>query len=172
VAWFIAHVLPGLVKTYPKLIYLVVGEGAERGNIEAAIGSVRMEAHVRLLGRVTDDLYEAAYDGADVFVMPNIEVPGDMEGFGLVVLEASLCELPVVAADLEGIKDAVTDGQNGQLVPTRDIAAFNEAISRYLDDSIFAEKTGQKSRKYTLEHYRWENIARCYRAVYEQILGK
>jgi glycosyltransferase involved in cell wall biosynthesis len=172
VAWFITDVLPGLVKSYPKLVYVVVGEGVERGNIETAVAETGLEVHVRLLGRVTDDLYQAAYNGADVFVMPNVVVAGDMEGFGLVVLEAALCGLPVVAADLEGIRDAVTDGENGQLVPDRDAAAFAGAISRYLDDPKSARQAGEKARRYTLAHYQWDNIARRYAAVYEQVLGK
>lgn len=169
VAWFIENVLPGLVKQYPKLVYLVVGEGSDRPDIEAAIESTGASQNVRLLGRVDDALYQAAYNGADIFVMPNINVPGDMEGFGLVLLEASICALPVVAADTEGIKDAIQDGKNGVLVPVRDTVAFQRQIGCFLADKPAADKFGKQSRRFTLETYRWDKLADRYLAAYRRI---
>jgi len=170
VAWFITNVLPRLVEQFPELVYLVVGDGAEKPNIENAIQNAEMQSHVWLLGRVDDDLYQSAYNGSDVFVMPNIVVAGDMEGFGLVVLEAALCELPVVAADLEGIRDAIDDGKNGYLVPTGDSTAFQQRISEILADPKAARRFGHASRQYTLKNYRWPAITKRYIEVYEQIL--
>jgi phosphatidylinositol alpha-1,6-mannosyltransferase len=170
VAWFIGEVLPGLAKRYPELVYLVIGEGQERANIQAAIEKHDLQRHVRLLGRVTGDLYEAAYNGADVFVMPNINVPGDIEGFGLVLLEASTCVLPVVAADTEGIRDAVEDGKNGMLVPVRDAAAFQREIGRFLDDPALAKRFGAGSRDFTLATYQWDKIAGRYIEQYQRLL--
>ena len=149
VTWFIDAILPDLLKENPHIVYLVVGEGQERAAIEVAIAERKLEQHVRLLGRVGNDLYEAAYNGADVFVMPNINVPGDMEGFGLVLLEASTCELPVVATETEGIMDAVTDCENGVLVPVGDGKAFGQAVSRFLDSKDYAKRFGKQSRQFT-----------------------
>jgi phosphatidylinositol alpha-1,6-mannosyltransferase len=170
VAWFIDNALPGLVKQYPDLIYLVVGEGGERHNIETAIKRSGVAQNVRLLGRIKDSLYEAAYNGADVFVMPNINVPGDIEGFGLVLLEASTCALPVVAADTEGIRDAVVDGKNGVLVPSGDAAAFQHEIGRFLADPAGAKQFGAESRDFTLATYQWDKIADRYIEQYQRLL--
>jgi glycosyltransferase involved in cell wall biosynthesis len=169
-AWFISNVLPGLVKQYPELVYLVIGDGRERANIQAAIDKHNLQGHVRPLGRVTDGLYEAAYNGADVFVMPNINVPGDIEGFGLVLLEASTCALPVVAADTEGILDAVEDGKNGVLVPSGDAQAFQREISRFLADPARAKRFGAQSRDFTLATYQWDKIADRYIEQYQHLL--
>lgn len=171
VAWFISNVLPDLVALYTDLIYLVVGEGRERQNIEAAIRQKGMEQHVHLLGRVGADLLAAAYNAADVFVMPNIFVPGDMEGFGLVVLEASVCALPVVASDIEGVKDAVADGKNGILVKVGETAAFLDKITRLLDDKSYARQFGEKSRRYTLNNYEWDKLAERYIEEYLLLLA-
>jgi phosphatidylinositol alpha-1,6-mannosyltransferase len=170
VAWFISDVLPGLVKQYPGLIYLVVGEGAERHNIEAVIKRSGLGQNVQLLGRVTGGLYEAAYNGADVFVMPNINVPGDIEGFGLVLLEASTCAMPVVAADTEGIRDAVQDGKNGVLVPVGDAPAFQREIGRFLADPALAKRFGAQSRDFTTATYQWDKIADRYIEQYQRLL--
>lgn len=172
VAWFITAVLPQLVQQYPRVVHLVVGEGSERPVIEAAITAAGMADHVRLLGRVTDQLYEAAYNGADVFVMPNIPVPNNLEGFGLVVLEASLCAVPVVAAATDGITDAVSNGHNGLLVPVQDAAAFAQTIGQLLNDPVAAKQFGQQSRAFTLAHYQWPAIAERYLEVYKNLQSR
>jgi glycosyltransferase involved in cell wall biosynthesis len=172
VAWFIAGVLPELVKQFPNLIYLVVGEGPNRPEIEEAIAKTKLTNHVRLLGRVKDDLYEAAYNGADIFVMPNVPVPNNIEGFGLVVLEAALCELPVVGAETEGIQDAVANGKNGILVPVQDVRAFNHYISHFLSNPADAKAFGKHSRIFTLDNYQWDSIADRYIEVYKSLPSK
>ena len=168
VAWFISNVLPDLVKKYPSLIYIVVGDGEERPAIETVIDQTGLRANVRLLGRVSDERLEAAYARADVFVMPNINVPGDMEGFGLVLLEASVRGLPVVASDTEGIKDAVVDGKNGVLVPVGEAAAFDREIVQFLDNPDMAKKFGDSSRQFTLATYRWDKLVDSYIELYKQ----
>lgn len=170
VAWFVEHVLPALAKEHPRIVYVIVGEGRERDAIQAAARRRGVEDNLRLTGQLEDSLHAAAYNGADVFVMPNIHVPGDVEGFGLVVLEASLCELPVVAAGIEGIKDAVADGHNGVLVPSRDAAAFRKAVDRFLAGRANARRFGAASRRYTLEHYQWPKIAARYVEAFKRLI--
>lgn len=169
VAWFIETVLPGLVKDYPKLVYLVAGQGEERANIERTVKKMRLGGNVRLLGRVDDGLRLALYNGADVFVMPNINVPDDMEGFGLVLLEAALCGRPIVAADTEGIKDAVHNGKNGVLVPVESASGFSEEIRRFLDDRSYAEGFGRSARRFTLDNYNWSKVAEQYIKLYKSL---
>ena len=87
-----------------------------------------------LLGAVEDEELIAVYNVADIFVMPNIPVAGDHEGFGIVILEAASCSLPVVAARLEGISDAMRDGEVGDLIAPGDAAGFTRAIVELLAD--------------------------------------
>jgi glycosyltransferase involved in cell wall biosynthesis len=169
VAWFVANVLPGLVKTYPDTVYLVVGAGPERAAIEKAAADNGVSKNVCLLGRVKGDLYAAAYNGADIFVMPNITVPNDMEGFGLVLLEAALCELPIVAANTEGVTDAVSAGQNGILVPVHDAGLFTAAVADFIADPVKARGFGKRARRYTLKNYQWEKVAGMYIERYKQL---
>jgi glycosyltransferase involved in cell wall biosynthesis len=166
VAWFISEVLPGLAAQYPDLVYLVAGTGSEQANIETAIAESRLKNNVRLLGKVSDSLRRALYNGADLFVMPNIPTPGNMEGFGLVLLEAALCERPIVAVETEGITDAVKAGESAVLVPALDAAAFERKISVFLDDPAKARAFGKQARRHTLKHYQWPAIAKQYVAEY------
>ena len=98
--------------------------------------------------------------------MPNVHVPNDIEGFGLVAIEAASCGATVVAADLDGISDAVIDGMNGYLVPAGDASAYASIITREL-----AKRSQSPSavRQYTLEHYSWTESARTYRSLARSI---
>jgi len=103
-AWFIDDVMPKL----PENVFLwLAGDGPEHDNIAAAIERNGLERRVRCLGRISEAELAELYRRGQMFVMPNIVVPGDMEGFGVVMLEAGACGLPTLAADLEGIRDVI-----------------------------------------------------------------
>lgn len=161
-AWFVDNVMP-LLPNDVRL--LVAGEGPERARIEAAIERHRLTDRVRLLGAVSDAELEALYQGADLFMMPNVHVPGDMEGFGLVMVEAGLCGLPVIAAGIEGIADVVTDGENGHIVGTGDAAGFTEAILRYHRKPSELSAASHRARAHTVEKFGWEAVTDRYIAV-------
>ena len=123
--WFATEVLPLLDDS---VHYVLAGDGPDFKALAL------MPGNVHLLGRVDDDLRETVMRGAEVFVQPNIAVPGDLEGFGLVTIEAALRGTPVVAADLEGLKDAVVHGQTGLLVPSGDTSTWVRVVSELLAD--------------------------------------
>lgn len=172
VAWFVASVLPRLVAARPDILYLVVGEGPQRGDIETAVQAKGLEGHVVLLGQVDEATLRAAYASAHVFVMPNIPIPGDMEGFGLVALEACAAGCSVVAADLEGIPEAIVPGQNGFLVPPGDVDAYVNTILPLLSDAHRRLALGRQAQSFVREHYSWQHIAEQYLAVFQEVSRK
>jgi phosphatidylinositol alpha-1,6-mannosyltransferase len=91
-----------------------------------------MEDHVRLLGKFDDATLEAAYFAADAHVFPVLDLPGDVEGFGMVALEAAAHGLPSIAFAVGGVPDAVAEGTTGRLVGARAYGAFSEAIIQAL----------------------------------------
>jgi glycosyltransferase involved in cell wall biosynthesis len=86
VEWFVRNALPAIVEHEQKVIYLVVGEGTEKDAIASAVQETGLQQQVKLLGRVDNKTRSLLYQSSDIFVMPNIIVPGDMEGFGIVAL--------------------------------------------------------------------------------------
>jgi glycosyltransferase involved in cell wall biosynthesis len=112
VAWFVENVMPNLDDKY---VFLVAGDGPEREIIQASINNLRLQKRVKMLGKVSDIDKKILYNTADVFLMPNIMVDGDIEGFGIVAIEASSAGLPVLASSVEGIKDAVLQKKTGLL---------------------------------------------------------
>ena len=94
--------------------------------------------------------------------MPNIPVNGDMEGFGIVLLEAASCGTSIVASNIEGIKDAIKDGKNGFLIEVYNVGRFVKIINRLLDNNEKKEKNGTIIREFTLQNYEWKKIAEKY----------
>lgn len=126
VEWFARDVMPLLPATY-RLV--VAGDGEDRLVIEKVLADAGLGARVTLLGRVTDETRELLMSSCDLMVQPNIAVPGDMEGFGLVTVETAMRDTSVFAADLEGLQDAVIDGVTGHLLPSGDPLAWVAALS-------------------------------------------
>jgi phosphatidyl-myo-inositol dimannoside synthase len=152
VCWFLDAVLPQLPARY---LYVVAGDGPERGRAQEIATRRGLGERVRLLGRVSDRDLAALYAASDVFVMPNVAVPGNMEGFGLVALEAASAGLPVVASDTEGIRDAVVDGETGLLVEPGDAAGFVAAIAD-------AQALARDRVAAATEPFAWDGVARRY----------
>ena len=124
-AWFLENVITQLPDNY---IYLIAGFGPEYDTLKYMVDKLNLAGRVYLLEWVSDIEKQHLYQIADLFIMPNISIPGDQEGFGIVVLEAGMHGLPVIAANLEGIRDAVIDGKTGNLVKEKDVKGFLSAI--------------------------------------------
>jgi len=167
-AWFVRNVLPKL----PSVLYAVVGVGAEHDEIKRAATETGTSDRVWLVGSVSDARLLDLLGSSDVFVMPNIEVPGTVEGFGIVAIEASASGLPVVASRLEGIPDAVIDGENGTLVAPEDADAFVAALQSLVADVSLREKRGESGRAYTERNYSWPQIIAQYEAVFARLLAQ
>jgi len=162
VSWFVDNVMPRIVADDPSVLYLVAGCGPQRAEIELAVNRHGLTGNVKLLGRVSDECIKALYNIADVFLMPNVPAPNDMEGFGLVAIEAASCGALVVASDLEGISAAIVNGKNGYLVPAGDASAYTAIVTRELAGRTLSPDA---VRRYTLDHYSWAEAARAYRSL-------
>jgi phosphatidyl-myo-inositol dimannoside synthase len=156
-AWFIREVLP-LLK-HP-VNYLVVGDGPEFDNIKSVTEASDFSESIILAGRQPDEILKTAYAGADLFVMPNIPVDGDMEGFGIVLLEANQNGLPAVASDLEGIQDVIQQGVNGYRVTHSKPESFAQKIDEVLEKEL--EKLSETSKKYVLDQFSWDTVVNRY----------
>lgn len=131
-------------------------------SIEATIAKHAMKEQVRLLGHANDDDLAILYAAADAFVFPLLEVRGDVEGFGMVAVEAAVHGTPTVAFDCGGVSDAVAEGVNGALVDAGDYAGFGAAIQRVVQADM------RDSASEFASQFSWDN----YTAQVEQSIEK
>lgn len=149
-----------LAQKHPDVIYAVVGDGQDRQMLEQLAREKGISEHVIFTGRVSDEDLLRFYARADVFVLASREEGRDIEGFGLVFVEAGAFGVPVIGGDSGGIRQAVTPGENGILVDPNRPEAIATAIDTLLSDKQLAEKLGAEGKRRATEIFTWENCKR------------
>ncbi len=129
---------------------------------QTAVSELGLEKRVKLLTNLPWDKIQLLYHTADIVVSPNIVVPGTMEGFGISVIEAALCGRPVIASNLQGLKDAIIQDENGLLVEPGNSLAWSGAISALLHNEHARHDLGTRAALYTEQHFHWNTISRQY----------
>lgn len=130
--------LPQLIKKYPHIHYHMVGLPVEKQRINELAKQLNIPDHISFYGRLNNAELKAAYRSADIYIMLSEESKGDIEGFGIAILEANIMGVPAIGSKGSGIEDAIKDGYNGCLVDSKDevniVAAVNEILSSDIED--------------------------------------
>jgi phosphatidylinositol alpha-1,6-mannosyltransferase len=161
IAWFVRDVMPRLPERY---VHVVAGEGPERAAIEAAISELGLTRRVFLIGSVGEAEKQRLFELSRLYVMPNLAVAGDAEGFGISIIEAGAHGIGTVAARVDGIPDAIVEGRSGTLVPTGDAAAFAAAI-------VGADFSPDEVRRAVREHFDWKVLRERYLDLFGRASG-
>jgi glycosyltransferase involved in cell wall biosynthesis len=159
VEWFVENVLPRLDQSY---VYVVVGTGPEYSAIQEMVRRKQLGCRILLAGRQPDRLRNCLLNIADAFIMPNIYIPGDVEGFGIAALEAGACGLPVIASNIQGIRDAVIDDVTGYRVGERDVEGFLSRIQGLDLDR-------RRVRSEVASRFSWNKIGLAYAEMFSAV---
>ena len=159
--------LPEVRRRVPDAALLLVGGGPARSRLERLAREVGVADHVRLTGSVPWPELPDHYGAGDVFAMPCRSRLGglEVEGLGIVFLEAAAAGLPVVAGRSGGSPDAVRDGETGVLVDGRDVGATVGALCDLLTDRERAVAMGTAGRAWVEECWRWDVLAERLRGL-------
>jgi phosphatidylinositol alpha-mannosyltransferase len=151
---YLLRAYPEVKAAFPDARFIIVGAG----NWEDSAYTAYIERHrlrdIVVVGRVSDDELPRYLRTATVFCAPATQG----ESFGIVLLEAMASSLPVVASDIEGYRQVMTQGSEGLMVPPRNQKALGEALCALLQDRQAAEQMGQRGRE-TARLYSWDRIA-------------
>ncbi len=139
---FVLKAVEKLKKKYPTIQYRVAGDGEYRENLISEVKRLKIENNVVFLGKVSQEEKFIEILNSDLFIMPSFSIPEkrEVEGFGVVFLEANILGKAVIGTDSGGIADAVLDGKTGWLVPEKD----PEAIYQTIDEFYEGKKTYDK----------------------------
>ncbi|HMH82602.1 MAG TPA: glycosyltransferase family 4 protein [Gemmatimonadales bacterium] len=164
--------LPTILARAPDVRYAVAGTGPDRERLEKLADKLGLGDHVRFLGGVSDRELPAFYNLAAVYVGASRRSERlGVEGFGISLVEASACGVPIVAGDSGGIPDAVQHGETGFLVPPEDSEAFADAICRLLGDTTLATRLGENGRRAVETHFNWDRVVRDLRAIEAEVVA-
>ncbi|MFJ9519719.1 glycosyltransferase family 4 protein [Kitasatospora sp. NPDC101801] len=153
--------LPQILRDVPDAVLLIVGGGPYQGDLEKLAEARGVSASVRFTGAVPWSELPAHYGAGDVFAMPCRTRRGglDVEGLGIVYLEASATGLPVIAGDSGGAPDAVLEGETGYVVPGNSPEAVAERTVRLLHDPELRRTMGEAGRRWVERSWRWDLLA-------------
>jgi len=175
---FIERSMLDIVKQLPEACFVIVGENPTEslthrddvaGAVRQVINTLKLSHFVHWLGGVSEDELTKVYAMSDVLVLPVLALDSDVEGFGMVALEAAAAGKPVVATMAGGVPDAVAGGESGILVQAGDYRGLTTAIVTLLQDSRVASRLGEGGRQRAANQFDWSIIVARYQAVFEQL---
>ncbi len=166
----VIRALPDVLREIPQLLYLIVGRGPSEPRLRRLVKELGLDNHVIFAGYVSDADLPGIYNACDLFVMPSRETAVDVEGFGLVFLEASACCKPVIGGRGGGVEDAVLDGVTGLMVSPMDPEDIARALLRLLRDRGFSRALGARGRERVLREFGWAQVADAVRRVNARVL--
>ena len=152
----VIRLLPRLKKQFPNLHYVVGGSGPERKNLEALAHDLQIRDAVTFTGEIAEQELVAHMSMGDVFVLPSTQDAKDIEGFGIVFLEAACCGVPQVAFPTGGIPDAVAHNVSGLLCERADDDALYATLTKILESRPLRTRLGEQGRIRAQNDFSWE----------------
>ena len=150
--------MPKVLKRYPEALLLLVGQGPIKSMLEKLIRHYGLENHVIFTGRIQFEDLPKYIQLGEIFAMPSRDrfFGLEVEGLGIVYLEASACGVPVIVGKSGGAPDAVIENKTGLTVDGTNPKEIAEAICQLLSDKKLAKQMGDEGRKWVVENWRWE----------------
>lgn len=163
----VIRALPLLQEQGIEYQYALIGIGEDQEYLAQLANEMRVADHVHMLGHVSPDDLPRWCNACDVFVMPNREINGDTEGFGMVFLEAAACRKPAIAGAAGGTGSAILDGETGLRVDGTQVNAVAGALVRILSDEALASRMAQAAYDRAIALFSWQAVAEQTRKLHQ-----
>ncbi|MBI1314228.1 glycosyltransferase [bacterium] len=150
--------LPTIKAAVPDILFAVIGDGDERANIEQLTAEHGVGNHVQLLGEVDDATMISCYQQCDLFALPNRQVGRDIEGFGMVLVEAQSCGRPVLAGASGGTRETMCLGETGIVVPCEEPQRLASELISLLCDRDRLGAMGRAARPWVVANLDWNAL--------------
>jgi phosphatidyl-myo-inositol dimannoside synthase len=157
--------LPELRRTHPHILYAIAGSGEELSRLRDLAAELNVADSVQFLTQVADDQLVQMYQQCDLFVLPNRTVGHDIEGFGMVLVEAQACGKPVIAGDSGGTRETMRVPETGRIVRCEGGPELAATIRELLDDPAGRMKMGAAAREWACQ-FDWAAVVRCMESVF------
>jgi phosphatidylinositol alpha-1,6-mannosyltransferase len=147
-------------RAVPDVLYAIIGDGEERGPLQALAASEGLQGHVQFLGEVSDARLLSCYRQCDLFALPNRQVGKDIEGFGMVLLEAQACGRPVLAGASGGTAETMRIPETGRVVACDGPEKLAGLVVELLADGPRLERMGRAAREWVVGQFDWAALSR------------
>ncbi len=175
---FITNIMPRLLREHPQSKLLIIGADATaainkqfglKQKIQSHIGALAMENNIHLLGTINDECLSDAFCSARALIFPVLELANDVEGFGMVAIEAAAHGVPTIGFSVGGVPDAIKHGQSGWLISSGNYANMAQQIINLLNDSNDNRVTVDTAINYAKE-FSWENFGMKLKNILAEVI--
>lgn len=157
-----------LVSEFPELLYAIAGDGEDKPRLEKLAATLGVANHVSFLGPPDDGSLLRFYQHCDIFVLANRTIGKDVEGFGIVLLEAQSCGKPVIAGDSGGTVDTMLAGKTGTIVDCTSSEMLSQCLRRQLACPASGRRMGEMGRQHVMQNFDWEILAPQASAIFQR----
>ncbi|MFT2090400.1 glycosyltransferase family 4 protein [Paraglaciecola sp. 2405UD69-4] len=158
--------LVALKQEVPDILYAIIGGGPQKEAIEKLVAELKLKDHVMFMSELSDQQMIECYQQSDIFILPNRDIGRNIEGFGIVMLEAQACGIPVIGGNSGGTPETLIEGETGYIVDCTTPDALSPKIQSMLSDPNTIEKMGSNARSHAL-HYDWDILSQKLEAVFK-----
>jgi len=166
---FLLLAMEKVLKQLPDAQLIIGGTGPEKENLIRLSTELNIQDSVVFAGYIEDEFLLEYYSKADIFVLPSIDINGQTEGLGVVLLEAMACCVPVIGSNVGGIPDIIQDGYNGYLVPEKNPEELSKKIIQLLVDPVLARRFGENGLATVQNKFTWDRISCQFKDRYVQV---
>lgn len=158
--------MPAILARHPDLHYVIAGSGQCEDDLSDLVDRLGLCDNVSFLGECSDQEVLDWYRRSDLFVLPNRQVGNDVEGFGIVLLEAQSCETAVIAGDSGGTRETLREAHSGYVVDCRQPENLAAAITALLDDPEQLAEMGRNGRRWILDRFDWPRVIESAKEIF------
>ncbi len=145
-----------LKQQFPEILYAVIGRGDCLESLKALSAELSLNDHVQFLTDVTDPQMIQCYQQSDIFILANRTIGNDIEGFGMVLVEAQSCGKPVIAGDSGGTKETMLLNESGFVIDCTDVKSISTTVAQLLADPERIAEMGKIGRKHVESELDWQ----------------
>jgi phosphatidyl-myo-inositol dimannoside synthase len=164
--------LPRIRLSVPNILYSIVGDGDDRARLKDLVQETDTTNLVQFRGEPADEELVRCYQQCDLFVLPNRQVGRDIEGFGMVLVEAQACGKPVIAGASGGTAETMQVGLTGRIVDCADVENLATAVTVLLADTAERSRMALAARRWAVERFDWESLAGQATAMFQMVRCK
>ncbi len=148
--------MPEILKAHPDALYAVIGRGECKEQLETLIDELKLHDSVQLLDEISDEEMIQCYQQCDLFILPNRTIDNDIEGFGMVLVEAQACGKPVIAGDSGGTRETMEVGESGFIFDCTNPSNIAKKMITLLSDENALKQIGKAGRHHVEANLDWQ----------------
>ncbi len=161
--------LPNIVKEHPNVLYSIIGNGNEKNSLVQLVEKLNLQSHVQFMDEISDETLLQSYQQSDIFILPNRSIGKDIEGFGMVLIEAQACGIPVIAGDSGGTRETMIPGQTGEIINCTNIKEITDTVLMLLSNDSQLDAYSKAAEKHAASKFSWESHVARAKSIFDSL---